>query len=139
MLRLLLDLLHLCSRLARVHCTGTSRGSWSVTAVMSQVFDPASDKWQSLPSAPGPGRDHAVAAAVGDRLYIFGGTVAKPRGYGVMNIGTVEMFDTSRNTWTTVQAMPTELSSGHVTVVGTRCVFTSRSSTTTHWDIASEL
>ena len=90
-------------------------------ASLAQVYDVATDSWSTaLPPAPGPGRDHAVAVAVGNSMFVLGGTVGKVRGYGVANVDTVEVYDAVKNAWATLRPMPATLSSGHVAVVGSR-------------------
>lgn len=83
-----------------------------------EVFDPATGKWsKDVPPAPGPGRDHAVVAVHGDVMFVLGGTVARPKGYGTFNVDTVEAFDAAAQTWSTLAPMPFGMASGHVAVV----------------------
>ncbi|MDB5091766.1 MAG: hypothetical protein JWR09_5760 [Mucilaginibacter sp.] len=51
---------------------GITHGHRSGTNSMFDCYDPASDKWTSLPDAPHI-RDHSMAVVVGDKLYAIGG------------------------------------------------------------------
>ena len=66
---------------------------------------PASDRWQSIPAPPGPGRLAATAVAVGETVYLFGGyTVAKDG--TEKSIETVHALDTTTQTYRAVSPMP---------------------------------
>lgn len=51
---------------------GITHGHRSGTNSMFDCYDPATDKWTSLPDAPHV-RDHSMAVVVGDKLYAIGG------------------------------------------------------------------
>lgn len=51
---------------------GITHGHRSGTNSMFDCYDPATDKWTSLPDAPHI-RDHSMAVVVGDKLYAIGG------------------------------------------------------------------
>ena len=51
---------------------GITHGHRSGTSAMFDCYDPATDKWTSLPDAPHI-RDHSMAVVVGDKLYAIGG------------------------------------------------------------------
>ncbi len=77
-------------------------------------YDPATDNWKALAPLPTK-RGSAVAAAVGDRIYVIGGAAnlsgseetalspAAPQGV----LGTVEEYDPATNVWRARSPMPT--------------------------------
>jgi N-acetylneuraminic acid mutarotase len=77
-------------------------------------YDPATDSWKALAPLPTK-RGAAVAAAVGDKIYIIGGAALLPGSeatalsqsapQGVL--GTVEEYDPASNTWRARSPMPT--------------------------------
>jgi N-acetylneuraminic acid mutarotase len=77
-------------------------------------YDPATDNWKALAPLPTK-RGAAVAAAVGDKIYIIGGAALLPGSeatalsqsapQGVL--GTVEEYDPAANTWRARSPMPT--------------------------------
>jgi N-acetylneuraminic acid mutarotase len=82
-----------------------------------QVYDARADRWAYGPPLPRP-LHHPMAAAVGGRLYVFGGEVSAT---GVANQGiyldTVFAFDPPTGAWTQKASMPTARSAGATAVV----------------------
>jgi N-acetylneuraminic acid mutarotase len=97
-------------------------------------YDHAADTWKAL--APMPiKRGAAVAAAVGDKLYVIGGVTTQPWANDTFldattpqrGLGTVEEYDPKTNTWHERAAMPTPRNhagigvvSGKIYVIGGR-------------------
>jgi N-acetylneuraminic acid mutarotase len=77
------------------------------------VYDTEMQNWSELPPMPTP-RGALAAVAVGDKIYVVGG-VKIPSGVDLPDgltaggpieiLGTVEMFDTEKNSWTTLKPM----------------------------------
>jgi formylglycine-generating enzyme required for sulfatase activity/N-acetylneuraminic acid mutarotase len=77
----------------KIYCIGGYDGSSYISTV--EVYDPATDKWTTLPDMP---TARAPAAAVfNNKIYVIGGG----------DIGTVEEYDPSANTWVPKTPMPT--------------------------------
>jgi N-acetylneuraminic acid mutarotase len=80
----------------------------------SFVYDPANDTWKALAPMPTK-RGAAVAAVVGEKIYVIGGATTAPGEtnpaihptYPQRVVGTVEEYDPETNTWRTRNAMPT--------------------------------
>lgn len=66
------------------------------------VYDPATDEWSRLPSAP-TARGAAAGAVIGDTLYVAGGMTSNGR-----LTPALEAFDLREEKWTTLADMPTE-------------------------------
>ncbi len=77
-------------------------------------YDPATDTWKALAPMPVK-RGSAVAAVVGDKIYVIGGAgnIAGSNETGIsfatpqMSVGTVEEYDPQSNTWRERSPMPT--------------------------------
>ena len=77
------------------------------------VYDTESQSWSALPPMPTP-RGALAAAAVGNKIYVVGGAKIPagmdlrdgliPRG-PIELLGTMEVFDSEKNSWTTLQPM----------------------------------
>ena len=67
-------------------------------------FSPQTGRWEELAPMRVP-RGSAAAAAVGDRIYVVGGTQAVRTTEGAMS--TVEIYDVDAGTWTAGPDMPT--------------------------------
>jgi N-acetylneuraminic acid mutarotase len=78
----------------------------------NEVYDPASNTWQSrAPMALG--RNHAFAGAVNGKVYVIGGRVAHAFVTVSSNTDIVEEYDPVSNTWSGLKAkMPTARSGG---------------------------
>lgn len=77
------------------------------------VYDTETQNWSELPPMPTP-RGALAAVAVGDKIYVVGGVKIPPgvdlpdgltAGGPIEILGTVEMFDTEKNSWTTLKPM----------------------------------
>src|SRR6266849_2716850 len=77
-------------------------------------YDPATDAWKALAPLPSK-RGSAVAAAMGDKIYVIGGVTTIP-GSNItammpttpqMSVGTVEEYDPASNSWRQRSPMPT--------------------------------
>jgi N-acetylneuraminic acid mutarotase len=79
-----------------------------------EVYDPAADRWERRASLP-QGRDHAMAAAFGGKVYVFGGNSG-----GALR--TVMAYDPARDTWTRVADMPFRRVAGGAAVLADRIV-----------------
>ncbi|HEV3240139.1 MAG TPA: kelch repeat-containing protein [Casimicrobiaceae bacterium] len=77
-------------------------------------YDPATDAWKALAPMP-TGRGAAVAAVVGDRIYVIGGATTPPGSREIavhparphVSVGVVEEYDPAANTWRERSSMPT--------------------------------
>lgn len=69
--------------------TGGVNGSGALNNV--QVFDPATNIWDTLPNMP-TARWRSCAVLLGGKIYVMGGYVSGP-------VNSVEIFDTLTNTW----------------------------------------
>jgi len=70
-----------------------------------EVYDPATDRWERRAPMPTP-RNHHIAGAVADRIYVTGGRVGV-RGVGNMGITTTEVYDPGTDTWSEGPPIPT--------------------------------
>lgn len=77
-------------------------GLRSGTVADFSAYDPATDRWETLPDMPRP-LDHAGAAAVGGKLYVLGGRAAGIEGVS----GAVLIYDPDERTWSSGADMPT--------------------------------
>src|ERR1700686_5240406 len=76
--------------------------------------DPATDNWKALAPLPTK-RGSAVAAVVGDKIYVIGGAANLPGSEAMALmptvpqevLGTVEEYDPASNTWRARSPMPT--------------------------------
>ena len=87
-------------------------------------YDPETDEWKALAPMPEK-RGSAVAAAVGDKIYVIGGA-STPRGSketaisptsAQVCLGTVEEYDPATNTWRERTPMPTPRNHAAIGVV----------------------
>lgn len=77
-------------------------------------YDPATDVWKALAPMPST-RGSAVAAVIGDKIYVIGGvsTIPGSNETGLSqtvpqaSVGTVEEYDPKENTWRERSPMPT--------------------------------
>ena len=72
------------------------------------MYDPQADAWTQLASL-GTARQLHASAAVGGKLYVFGGhgTTGYTAGYGYINgsLRTAEIYDPASNSWTPVTSL----------------------------------
>ena len=69
-----------------------------------EVYNPATNEWQLMPSLKVPRRNASMVCFAG-QLYVLGGTRIAQRG-GAMRALGVEMFDSERYQWTEESAIP---------------------------------
>jgi N-acetylneuraminic acid mutarotase len=90
-------------------------------------YDPASDTWKALAPMP-TARGAAVAAVVGDKIYVIGGASVHP-GAKIVGLsatvphralGTNEAYDPATNTWQTRSPMPTSRNHAAIGVVNNK-------------------
>lgn len=87
-------------------------------------YDPAADAWKALAPMPGK-RGSALAAVVGEKIYVIGGATTIPGSketavfptHPHMSVGTVEEYDPAGNTWRERSSMPTPRNHAAVGVV----------------------
>ena len=87
-------------------------------------YDPAADAWKALAPMPGK-RGSALAAVVGEKIYVIGGATTIPGSketavfptHPHMSVGTVEEYDPAGNTWRERTSMPTPRNHAAIGVV----------------------
>jgi N-acetylneuraminic acid mutarotase len=87
-------------------------------------YDPAADTWRALTAMPSK-RGSALAAVVGDKIYVIGGATTIPGSKETavyptrphMSVGTVEEYDPASNSWRERSAMPTPRNHAAIGVV----------------------
>ena len=90
----------------------------------SWEYDPAADTWKALAPMPDK-RGSALAAVVGDKIYVIGGASTIPGSketavfptHPHMSVGTVEEYDPAANTWRARSPMPTPRNHAAIGVV----------------------
>lgn len=83
-------------------------GGETQTNVVStaEAYDPSSDTWTTVSSMPTARDALAVVAGLNGQIYAIGGEAQGSDGtYGP--VGTVEVYDLVKNSWSTVASMPT--------------------------------
>jgi len=81
----------------KIYVTGGTRNggeNQGDTLNSACVYDPQADAWTQLPSMS-IARDSHASAAVGGKLYVFGGVNYSGTGY----LGTVEVYDPASDSW----------------------------------------
>ena len=66
----------------------------------SYVYDPQADAWTQLASM-GTAREGHASAAVGGKLYVFGGRGAS----AIERLSTAEVYDPASNSWAQVTSL----------------------------------
>ena len=85
----------------------------------NQVYDPATDAWQSR-NELAVARDHLAAASIGDRIYAGGGRLTSY----ARNLSITEVYDPDLDEWIQRAPLPTTRSGiGAVAVGGRLYVF----------------
>lgn len=87
-------------------------------------YDPVTDHWRALAPMPSK-RGSALAAVVGDKMYVIGGASNIPGSKLTtifptqphMSVGTVEQYDPATNTWRECSPMPTPRNHAAIGVV----------------------
>lgn len=102
---------------------GIQNGHASGTTNLFDVYDPATDKWTILPTAPHI-RDHSMAAVVKDKLYAIGGrntSIHEPE-FGAFYskvILEVDVYDFKTGKWSILAAkLPKGTGGGSAVAVG---------------------
>ena len=93
----------------KVYCIGGSRGSSSdtidnVTGV-NEVYDPATDRWETKTPMPTPRRIFTTAHVVDGKIYVIGqylNSTTQKQVFSNLN----EVYDPETDTWTTKSPMP---------------------------------
>ncbi len=65
---------------------------------VNEVFDPATNRWQTRMSMPTP-RNHAAVGVVNNKIYVIGGRLASAYVSAGSNTDVVEVYDPVTNTW----------------------------------------
>ncbi len=78
----------------------------------TEVYDPATDAWSSLPALPTP-RSGGASAVLGGKLYVLGGGLP-----GTTVHKTIERFTPQTATWERLPDMPIELTGHRAIAVG---------------------
>ena len=95
------------------HLPDTGRIGW-YPENKAWVYDTETQSWSALPPMPTP-RGALAAVAVNNKIYAIGGAkipagMELPDGLNVRGpvelVGTVEVFDTEKNSWATLKSMP---------------------------------
>ena len=78
----------------------------------NDVYDPATDKWESRTPMAVP-RNHAFAAAVNGKIYVIGGRTGHGFIMSASNTDVVEEYDPANDVWSAPkERMPTARSGG---------------------------
>jgi N-acetylneuraminic acid mutarotase len=80
-----------------------------------EVYDPASDRWQRRANLP-EGRDHAMAATAGGKIYVFGGSGRNGPSASVF------AYDPASDAWARRTDMPLRRTAGGAAVLDNRIV-----------------
>jgi N-acetylneuraminic acid mutarotase len=86
----------------KIYAIGGARFSEAQAA--NEVYDPSTDTWTALAPMP-TAREHLAAALVDTLIYVVGGR--SNEGFGLENRRTLEAYDPSTDSWTTLASMPT--------------------------------
>ena len=89
----------------KLYVVGGVLSSGDLTNVV-EVYDPATNTWDTTTKAPMPtNRFYASAGVIGEKLYVVGGCISPDCGVDVTAI--LEVYDPVFDTWTTLPPMPT--------------------------------
>jgi N-acetylneuraminic acid mutarotase len=88
-------------------------GTDAVTNVWE--YDPAADNYRAMAAIPGP-RCSAVAATVGNKIYLIGGIEPFENGKGSRISGRNQVFDPAANTWASADLSPMPTTRNHAFV-----------------------
>jgi N-acetylneuraminic acid mutarotase len=90
----------------KIYCIGGTTGDSGFTGVV-EVYDPATDTWDTKTKAPMPTpRADLCANVVNGKIYCIGGKKYWGVESGYQELNTTEVYDPARNTWTTKSPMP---------------------------------
>ena len=87
----------------KVYIAGGKQG-WHTTLSSCEVYTPATNEWQLMPSLKIPQRNANMVCCEG-KLYVLGGETQSQRGI-IQRLLTVEEFDSERNEWVQKSAIP---------------------------------
>jgi N-acetylneuraminic acid mutarotase len=74
--------------------------TWDAITPAAWAFETKSREWVLLRPVPGPGgRLAAVAAGIGEKVYLFGGYTVDGQG-GELSLGNVDIYDLNAQRWT---------------------------------------
>ncbi|HLN89506.1 MAG TPA: hypothetical protein VK253_05515 [Candidatus Binatia bacterium] len=108
----------------KIYCIGgytLLSGKLGATAA-NEVYDPATDTWETKASMPTP-RINVEANVVNGKIYVFGGSGFGERANETLN----QVYNPATDSWTTKAPVPTAVPSYASAVIGTKIyVFTSR-------------
>ena len=91
----------------KIYIAGGTKAIWPYDVFSScEVYNPATNEWQLMPSLKVP-RHSASMVHFQGRLYVLGGTSVTVGGLSIRDL-TVEMFDSERNEWTEISKIPVE-------------------------------
>ncbi|MCI0403407.1 MAG: galactose oxidase, partial [Acidobacteria bacterium] len=97
--------------------------TWDAITPEAWAFDTKSREWVLLRPVPGPvGRLAAVAAAVGERVYVFGGYTVDGRG-AELTLGNVDIYDLKAQRWTRGADIPVPVDDSVLGVYRNRYVY----------------
>ncbi len=89
----------------RIYAIGGITGV--TTGATVDVYDPCSDAWTAVASMPTPRRFLDAVLGRGGIVYALGGTVGSVGFPGTQELTTVEAYDPSADTWTTMAPLST--------------------------------
>jgi N-acetylneuraminic acid mutarotase len=92
---------------------GRIDGRYADNLAANEVYDPATDRWQTRTPVPTP-RSGIAAAILEAKIFVFGGEAPS----GTFN--QVEAYDPAADTWSTHAPMPTARHGLGAAVVGER-------------------
>lgn len=97
-------------------------GQHAQVKTLFDVYDPTTGSLDPLPDLP-IGRDHVYASVLNDKLYMAAGRNTGQGGSLAATVATVDEFDFSTNTWTTLNgSIPTERSGCPVAIINNEVV-----------------
>lgn len=74
----------------------------------THVYDTAANEWTKAEPIPGVVREIFSAAAIGTKIYVFGGLTQKP-GEEIANLDDAYVFDTTTGKWSAIAKMPVKM------------------------------
>lgn len=114
----------------------TTNPSWQATAQL-EAFDPSTNTWQQLASAPARLSEAAVATD-GTNIYVAGGYVTDPSGQQSFATAGTWRYDTIANTWSSFVPLPQARGVGAMVLLNHQLHFIggsdiNRNDCTDHW------
>lgn len=92
---------------SKVYIFGGSTSASDVTKATNDawVYNARSGEWSKLEAIPGPPRQIFSGAAVGEKIYLFGGLTQK-EGEKIANLDDAYCLDTKTGKWTRIRKLP---------------------------------